>query len=211
MRLLRQENKSLIRLMGKPGTGELAYIKFGLRGPKFTLEFPIECESPRGWLTVSLGFITASLSFPWPWTTTGEDLQSPPRYGFYVCDGAIRFMWGADRGREDDPHRTFRLPWDWRICNKTKLTENESHMFHYKDVDGTQKVQIATVSVYRFSYKRPWLLRRKTHNYINVHLEHEVGKGIGSWKGGFSDGSFRMLDTESSGDAIRRIEGMKNL
>lgn len=186
---------------------EVAYVRFGLSGLCFDIEFPSDWhERPLGWIRIGLGAVRIGLSFPWPWTVPDEMQCSGPTYGFTFFGDGLHLHWGKCKGRRTDPMTIIDMPWAWRHREHKVLTEPVDHSYRYVLHDGTVQNRIATIKSETRRWTRPWIPYKQVSRSIDVNFNEEVGERSGSWKGGVMGCSYEMLPHEQAIDTLRRME-----
>jgi len=109
------QDKRLLRCWGSR-SGEIAYARIGLRGPRFDIEFPSDWhEHPRAWVRICLGIVSFAFSFPWRKVVPDQGQCSGPRYGFHFFADSLVLQYGKTTGRRGDPIKYIRMPWGWKF------------------------------------------------------------------------------------------------
>lgn len=200
------QDKSLLRCWGN-GAGEIAYLKFALRGFKATFESPSDWhEHCRAWINLGFGLFTIAFSFPWRGKVPKDDGQcSGPTYGFAFHNDMLWIYTGKSTGRKG-AWITFQMPWAWRFQEHVILTEPETHPYRYVLRSGKVQERTATIKSETRRWTRPWLPRVMLRKTIDVEFSDEVGERSGSWKGGTIGCGYDMLPDESPAEALRRME-----
>jgi len=196
----------LIRLLSTK-FGEIAYLKLGLTGLKFEIEFPSDWHERRmGWVRTGFGFFGFSFAFPWKWVVPDNYQCSGPTYGFTFYDDSITVYYGKSNGKMNDPHKSFQMPWGWRFKERKKLTEPECHAYTYVLKSGKVQKRIATIYEETRTWTRPWFPHKMVRKTIDIEFNDEVGERSGSWKGGCTGCGYDMLPGETGLQTLRRME-----
>ena len=187
---------------------EFAYIHFGLKGICCGVEFPSTWhENKRGWIYLSLGLFSISISFPWKWTSIDDGSCSGHRYGFNFFSDLLFIYYGKSSSYcAKDKKIAFYMPWSWNHKEHKILSKPESYSFIYRLKSGVIQKRIATIQKESRLWKRFWIPYRKYKEYIDIQFNDEVGERSGSWKGGTLGMSYNMLPNETPNETLRRLE-----
>lgn len=205
LKLEKDRNSYLLRCWIK--WVEVAYLVFGLRGPRLEIEFPSDWHEHRmGWVRFGFGIVSGAVAFPWRSTVPDEGQCSGPIYGFYFFQDHLVFSWGKSKGTRGDPRLFVNMPWSWRHREHKILSAPEKHDYIYRLRSGEIQQRTATIKVESRMWTRYWLPWRRLSRYIDVDFSDEVGERTGSWKGGTTGCSYNMLADETPLQCLRRME-----
>jgi hypothetical protein len=186
---------------------EVAYVKFGLSGLCFEVEFPSDWHEQRmGWVRIGLGLVRLGVAFPWPWVVPDDMQCSGPTFGFSFFSDVLFLCWGKNHGKRDDPSKCFAMPWQWRHREHKVLTEPETHPYAYLLRSGEVQRRNATIKVETRLWTRPWFPWRRVSKSIDVSFDAEVGEKSGSWKGGVTGCGYEMREHERPRAALLRMQ-----
>lgn len=100
-------------------------------------------------------------------------------------------------------------PWSrWVHVRHERFGKIEEHPYLWADDGGWLRETTAQVRV----EEREWRLLhprspiRRVQRYIDVKFADEVGRGVGSWKGGTIGCGYNMLPGESARECLERME-----
>jgi hypothetical protein len=187
--------------------GEIAYLSFGLHGPRALIEFPTTWhEHARGWVTLGLGVVNIGVSFPWKELAPDFMQCAGPTYGFAFFDDVLITHYGQDQGLRSDPTKVFNMPWAWRNGKLDEAGTKQTYAYVYKLKNGEIQHRWATIHEELRSWTRPWLPSKRVERSINVTFSDEVGERSGSWKGGCIGCGYQMLPGETPYETLRRME-----
>jgi hypothetical protein len=201
------DDKTLLRCWGA-ASGEIAYAKVGLRGPRLDIEFPSDWhEHRRAWVRIGLGLVTFAFSFPWSRIVPDHGQCSGPTYGFYFFGDSLVLEYGKTRGTRGDPIKHIRMPWGWKFQREWKEGgEPREYSYRYERESGEIQERMAKVGIEVRVWTRRWIPWRMERRTISVEFNDEVGERTGSWKGGTMGCSYEMLPGETRLECLRRME-----
>ena len=202
------QDKTLLRCWGA-SSGEIAYAKIGLSGPRFEVEFPSDWhEHRRVWVRMGFGLFSLNFSFPWRGRVVPDDGQcSGPTYGFYFFGDSLVLQWGKTTSRPGGPIKHIQMPWGWKFQREWKEGgEPRQYTYRYERESGEIQERTATVGIEVREWARRWIPWRMTRRTISVNFSDEVGERSGSWKGGVCGCSYDMKPGESRLECLRRME-----
>lgn len=188
-------------------------------------------------INISLGFFNLDLIFPIRNKWTDECV--PPKYGIAI-HGNTFWIYKGGKGNLNGGNKwwTWDIPLltkEWvrtSILLKDNTWEHESKgnskkfysdewkskqkVWEYSYEDNTDGEIIPTkVHVEEREWRPKWLtwtkFFRDIHRTIDVEFLKECGRGKGSWKGGVTGCSYRLLKNETPMDCIKRMEKERDL
>lgn len=189
------------------GGGEIAYMGFGIYGPRATIEFPSDWhEYRRAWVHIGLGVLHFAFSFPWSRVVPDDGQCSGPTYGFYFFDTQLVLRYGKTTSRAMTGYKSFDMPWAWRHRWSLDVGGKLTLPYRYVLRSGEVQERTATIQHGQTLWTRPWLPWRRLVDAINVEFSDEVGEGTGSWKGGTLGCGYTMRVGETPTECLRRME-----
>lgn len=223
----KDHNTWLTRLFN--GHIEVAYGTLGISGLEANIEFPSDWhESERAWVRLGFGLFKICFSFPWKWVVPDKSQCSGPRYGFIFFERGVHVYYGKDK------YSIFDMPWAWKnvrweVLNTSGnfskyLSEYSDDPLHvFKDArkidsypytyvlkNGDIQERIATIYVTEMECRWKWLqwlsYPRIIDRSIDISFDNEVGEKTGSWKGGVTGCSYKMLPGETPYKTLMRMQ-----
>ena len=151
-----------------------------------------------------------------------------PIYGIYIHSNALWLRIGEKAKSFDFPWqyewiRTSALRKDGEWEHETKgnrkefwenkwknILFNETHPYKYITKDGSEQHALATITVREREWRWKWFkwlkLTRKIIKDIDIEFNTDIGEGKGSWKGGYTGCSYKILPNETPYDTLKRME-----
>jgi len=206
-------------------------FKWGYFAPKFGLELCVH----RGWYfdsqyRLSFVFGWGKFHFKLPFRVKNYEEDSEWRqYGIQSSADAIWLRTGKDFKAWDLPWFSWKFVGHWILDNdyvwqKMSYRRNdglpnpwdfresgdciqEFHDYTYVLDSGEVQERKATCTIEKREWHRKWFPWIKmTRQVIDIKFSDEVGERTGSWKGGVTGTSHKMLDGETIEQCLRRME-----
>ena len=158
------------------------------------------------------------------------DECDPPCYGIYYHEHQLGICYGKETKLFDMPWnldwiRTSAMTVDGKWLHETRKNRNmefwndekwkdqlftETYPYTYITKDGDVQNCLATIKVQEREWRWTWFKwlkwTQKIRKEIDISFSEEMGERKGSWKGGTTGCSYRMLRDETPYQTLKRME-----
>lgn len=182
---------------------------------KFMVELPSTWhdESPkaRGTLRMSLWKFHITVDFPWYKKYEDHMQCSGPRFGFQFYEEWLWIRYGNDDGHSKNMWKhslSFIMPWGWKHKDSAYIADDPEGPYQYQYRLKSGDVQHVEATIYKthrewYRFWYPWHMESDS---IMVDFSDEIGERTGSWKGGVTGCSYKMLPDETPLMTLARME-----